>query len=44
LFLHMAPCIPIVEHLFQGQTYSSMATPPNSATPWAEHIQIVILD
>jgi hypothetical protein len=25
--------------LQQGHTYSNKATPPNSATPWAKHIQ-----
>ena len=25
--------------LQQGHTYSNKATPPNSTTPWAKHIQ-----
>jgi hypothetical protein len=33
---------PTVAHLLQqGHTYSNMATPSNSATPWAEHIQTI---
>jgi hypothetical protein len=27
----------------QGQAYSNKATPPNSATPLAEHIEIIVL-
>jgi hypothetical protein len=35
--------MPTVTHLFQhGHTYSNEATPPNSATPWAKHIQTII--
>ena len=31
-----------VTHLFQQEyTYSKKATPPNSATPWAKHIQTI---
>jgi hypothetical protein len=34
---------PTVRHfLQQGHTYSSKATPPNSATPWVKHIQTTI--
>jgi hypothetical protein len=33
---------PTVTHLIQqGHTYSNRATPPNSAIPWAEHIQTI---
>jgi hypothetical protein len=33
---------PTVTHLLQqGHTYSNRATPSNSATPWAEHIQTI---
>jgi hypothetical protein len=33
---------PTVTHLLQqGHTYSNKATPPNSATPWAKHIQTI---
>jgi hypothetical protein len=33
---------PTKTHLLsQGHTYSKKATPPNSATPWAKHIQII---
>ena len=35
---------PTVPHfLQQGHTYSITATPPNSATPWAKHIQTTTL-
>jgi hypothetical protein len=35
---------PTVTHLFQqGHTYSNRATPSNSATPWAKHIQTITL-
>jgi hypothetical protein len=34
--------IPTMTHLLQqGYTYSNRATPSNSATPWAEHIQTI---
>jgi hypothetical protein len=29
--------------LQQGHSYSNRITPPNSATPWAKHIQIITL-
>jgi hypothetical protein len=29
----------VVHFLQQGHTYSNKGTPPNSATPWAKHIQ-----
>jgi hypothetical protein len=29
--------------LQQGYTYSNKATPPNSASPWAKHIQTTAL-
>ena len=34
--------MPTVTHLLQpGHTYSNKATPPNSATSWAKHIQTI---
>ena len=45
--LHLVPkanwflkATPTVTHLLQqGHTYCNKVTPPNSATPWAKHIQ-----
>jgi hypothetical protein len=34
---------PTVTHILQqGHTYSNIATPPNSGTPWAKRIQTTI--
>ena len=33
------PMPTVTYFLWQGHTYSNKATPPNSATPWAKHIQ-----
>jgi hypothetical protein len=36
--------MPTVTHLLQqGHTYSNKAKSPNSATPWAKHIQIITM-
>ena len=33
------PTFTVINFLQQGHTYSNKATSPNSATPWAKHIQ-----
>jgi hypothetical protein len=37
------PTLTVIDFLQQGHTYSNKATPPNSVTPWAKHIQTTTL-
>jgi hypothetical protein len=35
----LKPTFTVTHFLQQGHTYSNKVTPPNSATPWAKHVQ-----